>query len=520
MKVPEAPNTGFSERKISASLEAEIEALTRELGQPPDLEIRQFFIGGRAGWTTAAVYMEGLADETKVINNIISPLMLWARPAFIEEVSKRELFGQIPGILSPAQKFVRITSFCSLVQSVLDGDTVLLIDGFDEALGIESKGYPAREVETPEAEVAVRGPREAFNETLRSNIALVRKRLKHPSLRLEQFLIGRKSRTKVAMMYLEHIAPDSIVREVRRRVSEVDIDVLLDAGILEALITDHPYSLFPMIRTTERPDAVVASLNSGRIAVAVDNSPFMLTMPTEFFDAFGVAEDYYSKFYIGSALRLMRFSAFVISVFFTPFYVALVTFHQELLPLSLLLNVTATQRGVPFPVALTAVAVEIVLEILREAGLRLPRAVGQAVSIVGAIVLGQAAVQAGFAPPGVVIVTATATIASFAVPGFEPTVGVRLLRFPLLILASVFGLFGVALGAVALVVHLSSLKSLGVPFFSFYSPGRVSELGDKVVIVPARESRPVRPGAETDRVRRSRPPKPEDPDSKEAEANW
>jgi len=487
-------------RPLPAKLADSLQQIRQEFHDASDLVVKQFCIGGTAARKAAVLYLEGMADGKAVKEAVIEPLMLWARPQLGGGALRGNLPEQIRQRLSPAQNMINLHSMQDVAEQLLEGNSVLLVDGFSVALGTENRGFPKRAVEAPETEVVVRGPREGFTEVVRDSVALVRRRLKTPGLVVEQMKVGRRSVTDVRLLYLAGVARPELVREVRQRVQAIDVDMAPESGIIEQLISDYPLWLFPLIQSTERPDTVAASLAEGRVALLVDHSPFALIMPNTLFQFFSTAEDYYQQYLVSLMLRLIRLGAFAISTFITAIYIASSSFHQELIPLPLLLNIAASEAGVPFPLPITAVAIELLLEVLREAGIRLPRQVGQAVSIVGAIVLGQAAVQAGFASAGLVIVAALGTIASFAIPNFEAAVAVRLLRFPFILLASVLGFYGLFLGAVILLFYLSSLQCFGVPFLS---SGRALMLSS---YDPWTRS-PVRPYAPRERIRQAAPPR-------------
>ncbi len=498
-------------KNLSPHLQKNIEEIQDLFQGAQDLLFKEFYLGGRPSWKVAVIYLESMVDENIVHQYITEPLMIWSRPAFAEELMDEDVIKEAASKLIPAQDMQEITTLNDIVINLLEGNTVFLIDGSRSALAVEAKGWPSRGVQEPMVEVTLRGPRHSFTETLMDNVALIRRHLKNAGLVNEHMSIGRKSKTDIRVMYLRDIAQPEIVNEVKRRLESIDTDLITDSGVIQNLITDHPYSLFPTIRSTERPDTAASELNEGRVVVLVDNTPFALVMPITFYTIFTSPDDHYGNFHVASTLRGVRFSGFVISTFFTPFYVALSSFHQELIPLPLLLNIAATQQGVPFPIGLSAFLAELVLEILREAGVRLPQQFGPAVSIVGALVLGQAAIQAGFISPGVVIVVTTAAIASFATPRTEAAISFRLLRFPFLFLAMALGFYGIAFGVVIMIYHLASLKSFGIPYYDMYTPGRVSTLGEGIIFLPEQVRRPVRPGGFPDRIKRGAPPDPRDP---------
>ncbi|MFO8060772.1 MAG: spore germination protein [Bacillota bacterium] len=496
-----------NETPLSANLSVNLKALRGTFSEASDFVVKEFHLGGQPSQRMAIVYIDNMTDGDMIRNTVLTPLMILARPVFTGKRPEKNLYNDIRSALMPAQEMSNLATVEEVIRSILDGDAALLANGLRSGIRVETRGFETRNIEEPTSEVAIRGTREGMQETAAENVVLIRRRLKCSSLAVERFTVGRRSRTDVRILYVRDVAPAAVVDEIRRRLESIDVDVVHASRTIQEFIADSPFSIFPTVKATERPDTAVACLVEGRVVLLVDNDPFVLIMPMEFWAFFSSAQDYNFHFYIPSVLRVLSFGAFLLASLLTPIYVALITFHQELIPLTLLLNIAATEAGVPLPAAVNAFGVEVVLEVLREAGARLPRAIGQAVSIVGAIVLGQAAVQAGFVSPGLVIVAATAAIFSFAVPQYEVTTAWRLMRFPLLALASTLGFYGVAWGVVIIVFHLASLKSFGVPYLALYSPGRVSELGDQIIMLPHPLRRPVRPVATGDRVRRGEAPR-------------
>ncbi|MEW6081145.1 MAG: spore germination protein [Bacillota bacterium] len=508
-----APRNQIGQRPstpLSKHIGDEINAITGLFGHPSDLIVRQFLVGGRPNWKIAVVLLQGIVDEVAVNDTILKPLVLWARPTLID-MQKRDIMHQMKTRIITAQDVIEVRTREEAISHILAGQSVILVEGQEVALVVRTKSVPSRGIEQATSEQTVRGPRVGFTELIRDNLALLRLHMKTPDLAVEDLRVGRKSQTDVRLIYLRSIVHPEIIQEVRRRVKSIDTDVVLDSGMIQNLVRDHPYSIFSTIRATERPDSTIADINEGRVALLVDGSPFALTMPNHFYSFFASPEDHYVGFPVTSTLRIFRVLGFFLSVMITPLYIAATSFHQELIPLPLLLNIAATHAAVPFPVVVDALIAEVIVEILREAGVRLPQQFGPAVSIVGALVLGQAAVQAAFIAPGLVIVITAATIASFSVPRAEAAISFRLLRFPLLLVASILGLYGIALGLLVVLYHVSSMKSLGMPFMALYTPGRVSEIGENLVIVPAQVARPVRPSAHRDRLRRGTPPEIREP---------
>ncbi len=296
--------------------------------------------------------------------------------------------------------------------------------------------------------------------------------------------IGELSQTDVAIAYIEGLATEALLDEVRTRLSRIQIDGILESAYIEEFIEDAPYSPFPQIQNTERPDIVIANLLEGKVAILVDNTPFALIVPMTFWNGLQAVEDYYERFIYTSFIRFIRYILFNITMYLPSIYVALITYHPKLIPTTLLISIAAARDSVPFPTIIEALLMELVFEGLREAGIRLPKAVGSAVSIVGALVVGQAAVQAGIVSSPMVIIVATTGIASFSIPRYNLGTALRLVRFPMLILAGMFGLYGIVIGFIVLTIHLVNLRSFGVPYFNPVAPQIPEDLKDVLLRSP------------------------------------
>jgi spore germination protein KA len=319
---------------------------------------------------------------------------------------------------------------------------------------------------------------------LDTNLSLLRYRLPTPDFRVKTLRLGRVTKSKVAVCYLDGIVNPQLVEEVLHRLSIVDIDGVLDAGYLEQFIEDNHYSPFPQIQNTERPDKAVANMLEGRVIIMVDGSPFALMMPIVFSQLYQTVEDYSERFLLSSFIRLARLVALVFSLIFPSLYVALISFNPELIPTAFAVAVSGARSGVPFPAVIEVLVMEVSMEVLREATLRLPQQVGGALSIVGVLVIGQAAVSAGFVSPITVVIIALTTIGSFATPAFNVALALRMLRFPLILLAGIFGLYGVMIGLIVIANHMLSLKSFGVPYMSPIVPGNAQGMKDTLTRFP------------------------------------
>lgn len=469
--------------QISSSLNENLQKVKEVIGSNADLIIRKIVLGRKEGKSAAIIYLDNLIDSHHMDSNIIGPLVLDAYTSGLNYGS--EIIGQLKaGNLISRGQIKTGKNLNDLLDGVLKGEVVLLIDGVCEAYVISAKGYEYRSVAEPDVEPVIRGPREAFVEVLSINIGLIRKRIHSPNLVIESMEIGTISKTKICMAYIRDLCPMELSDEVRSRLKRINIDGILESGYIEEFIQDHPYSIFPQIRNTERPDIVAASLMEGRAAIITDNSPVSLIVPGEFFSLLQAAEDYYNRYIFSSFIRIIRYFALVLAILLPAFYIAVTNYHQEMIPTGLLISIISARAKVPFPALIEALVMEIVFDILREAGVRLPRPMGQAVSIVGALVIGQAAVQANIVSPLMVIIVALTGIATFCLPQFNFSLPVRIIRFFLMILASVFGMFGVMIGVLFTMLHLFSMESFGKPYMAPLSPLRTGDLKDMVVRFP------------------------------------
>lgn len=481
---------------LSRDLAENLRALKRVFGNSGDVVVRAFTIEG-LHLSAALVYLDGLVENPGVNDFILKPLM--ERGEQLAKVVKAKPMGPLPGeegsaahpLLRHLQeclvintKITERTVFTHLVDDILDGSTALLIEGVPAALTIPQRGYEERGVEEPPTEALVRGPRDGFVESVRINMALVRRKLRDPNLRLEMMRVGRRTNTDVAICYIRDVTNPKLVDEIRRRIQGIDIDGVLETGYIEQIIEDNHFSPFPQIQNTERADRAVANLLEGRVVVLVDGTPFCLILPSVFNQFYQAPEDYYERFLIATLIRLIRVIALIVSLTFTALYVALISYHPEMLPTKFAVAVAGGRAGVPFPSVAEAFFMELSMEILREAGLRLPRPIGQTISIVGALVIGEAAVRAGIVSPLMVIVVALTSIGSFAVPSYSAAIALRIVKFPIIIAAGTFGLYGLMLAMIGLVVHLSSLKSVGVPYLTPFTALKMSDAKDTLLRMP------------------------------------
>lgn len=468
------------ELRASGDLERDINFFQEALHHSSDLNIRRFRAGVPPFPDAALLSLQGLVDNQLEAEAVLKPLM---QPREIPEAVKDRGVPEIAETtLIASDTFERSSFLRALLAGLLSGHCVVLFEGATEGLIIGVRGWEHRSVDEPPSESMARGPREGFVETLQTNTALLRRRIRNDGLTFKRILIGRRSQTPVVVAYIRDIADPGIVTELVRRLEAVDIDGVLDSGQLSEFITDAPRSPVTTVGSTERPDVIASRLLEGRAAVLVDGSPFVLTVPSLLIEGFQSPQDYYLNPYFQSMMRLTRYVAFAFSVLSLPFYVAVTTYAQELIPTPLLLSIAASKEGTPFPVAVEGTIMLLFFEILREASLRMPRALGEVVAIVGALVIGQSAVSAGIVGAPVVIVTALTAISSFVVPAHTDVGAV--VRLFLLILGSTLGLYGLVMGSMVALGHVASLNSFGVPVLSPFAPVAVSDMKDAVVRFP------------------------------------
>lgn len=481
--------------RLGSNLAENMLVLKRLFGSSRDIVYRDFALAV-LDVRAAVVYVDGLVESALVTQFVLRPLVgedlpgqsrerlaeAWARTKGTDRT--QAVLLAIRDILPIHTAVQPLWALPDVASAVTAGEAVLLIDGIEGALRIPARGFEERGVEEPDTETVIRGPRDGFTESLATNLALIRRKLRDTALRVETTQVGHRSHTDVAVLYIADVANPHLVREVKARLGRIQTDAVLESGNVEQFIQDNYYSPFPQVQSTERPDRVAANLLEGRIAILVDGTPFALIVPSVFSQFYQVPEDYYERFLIASLVRAIRIGALFFSLTFASLYVALISYHPEMLPTRFAVAVAGGRATVPFPAVVEAIIMEVSMEFLREASLRLPRAIGPTVSIVGALIIGEAAVRAGIVSPLMVVIVAMTTIASFAVPSYSAAIALRILKFPIIIAAGVLGLYGVMIAMILVVVHLASLKSFGVPYLAPVAPSKLPDLKDTLVRLP------------------------------------
>lgn len=469
---------------LSTSLPKNIKTIKNSIGNSNDIIIREFLIGKPIEVPIAIIYTDGLADNTSITDFILESII--SDFEVTSDTTSQEIVDRLKTYCLTVGSIKNVSDFPSLFNAILSGETVLLLEGHAIGISTSTKSSKDRSITEPVTEAVIRGPRESFTETLRTNTALIRRKIKSPNLWIKTRVIGEVTQTEIAIMYINGIANEKIVKEVLKRLDRIDIDGILESGYIEQLIQDSKFTIFPTVYNSERPDVIAGELLEGKIAILVDGTPFVLIVPALFTSFLQSAEDYYQSVFVSSFIRLIRFLGISLALVAPSLYISLTTFHQEMIPTRLLISIYAQREGVPFPAFVEALIMEIAFEVLREAGLRMPRMIGSAISIVGTLIIGQAAVEAGIVSAAMVIIVALTAICSFLFPAYGLSNSIRILRFPLMVLAAMFGLFGVFVGIMLLIIHLCSLRSFGVPYMSPFAPLIPKDQKDALIIFPRR----------------------------------
>jgi spore germination protein len=461
-----------------------IENIQRLLGHPGDLIARVFTIGS-TGHSCAVICIDGMVDK-----DIINQLILKSLQVETQEISfqlpefSQDIISKVENEILPVEEVSRANTLDQVLLSVLSGEAAIFVDGSPQALIVDSRGWASRGVEEPQTEALIRGPRDGFTENIRTNTAQIRRKIRDPNLRFDEMQIGRRAKRDVVIAYIAGIAHPELVAEAKRRLNTIDIDDAEGSGFIEQWISDSFLSPFPQIASTERPDKVSAALLQGKIAIVVDGTPFTLVLPITIASVFQSPEDYYSPWLIGTLTRMLRGLCCLIAIFLPALYIALVEYHHGMIPTLLVFSIAGAREGVPFPAVIEALMMEVTLEILREAGIRLPKPIGQTIGIVGGLVIGEAAVAAGIVSPVMVIVVSVTAVASFALPSYAFAITFRIMRFGIMLAAAFFGLYGIILAYIMINIHIVNLKSFGLPYSTPFAPAFPSDWKDLILRAP------------------------------------
>lgn len=471
---------------FTADLPINLELVKQEIGQNWDVHYREFNIG-RTGIGACLIFVIGLSDIELINKQIISSLMVEFSSELKHELSLvkgNQLNKFLKNQVIPISEIEEIGSIKVATAKILTGSAALLIDGSSEVLVLGTTKLKTRAIEEPVSEALVRGPRVGFTESLRDNTSILRGNGEIENLTFVNFRVGRTLKKDLVVAYIKGIVDPDLVQEVEMRIKKIDLDHIPESGYVEQLIEDNYRSPFPQVQSTERPDRVMAALMEGRVSILLDGTPFALIVPVTFSMMLQSPEDYYERWIPGTLLRLLRYLASLLSLFTPALYIAFISFHPGMIPTKLAISIIGSRTGVPFPALIEALFMEISIEILREAGLRLPKPIGPAMGIVGGLIIGEAAVQAGIVSNILVIIVSLTAISSFAIPQYTGGIPLRILRFVAMLFSAVLGLYGVILFFIFLTAHLVKLKSFGTPYVSPAAPYRLSDWKDFIFRMP------------------------------------
>ena len=461
---------------LSGNLEEDLLLFRNIFKKDSVLRIKRLKVRNERSFEAVLIFMDGMVNSEQLNVSVVKPLL--AR----DEKSNLPLSSYISQQILYACDVKEKEKLSDLLDGLLYGETVVLLSGSAKALLIDCKGWDTRGISEPEDEKILQGPREGFLEAALLNLAMLRRKLQTPDFAAELLRVGRRSNTRVYVCYLDSLADKETVKEIKKRIKSINIDGILDSNYITEQIKDNKYSLFKTSGSTERPDIVAARLLEGRIAVMVDGSPVVVTLPYLFSENFQSDEDYYINFYVSSIGRFLRYLCFFLSITLPSVFIAVSSFHKELLPTSLAIAVAELRSGVPFSPLTECLILILVFEILKETGIRIPQSLGHALSIVGGLVVGQAAVEAKIISTPMLIIIALSGIAGLMIPRLRGAV--VYLRVGFVILAAFFGIYGVILGLGVTVMHIITLRSFGVDYTVSLRRANLQSLKDTVVRSP------------------------------------
>lgn len=465
-------NTDYSHILIDVDLDKNEKLLRTIFTNADDIIYRRFDGGKNKDIKMLLLYVDGMTSKDAVSEYAVQGLLF---EMDLDEFKKTdynnqsELQDRILRTSISITEVQVVQTIGECIDKILSGETVILFDTCNKGIMLSSRGWPMRGVQEPSAETLIRGARDGFNETMKVNITLIRRRIRDPKLKVEYMQVGNRTKTDISVIYIDDLVNKTVLDTVKKRIKNIDIEGVLESSYIEEMIEDHIYSPFPQIENTERPDAAASALLEGRVVIAVDNTPSVLIAPAILVSFMQSSEDYYERWLPSCMTRFIRYLALPIVMLLPAIYVAVTQFHPNMLPTQLALYVAASRANVPFPPYFEALLMELVIELVREASIRITSPVGSTIGLVGGLVIGQSSVEAGLITPLAVIVVAMTAIASFTIPSYNFSASLRLIRFAFIVFAAFFGLFGISIGLGVLIIHLSTLKSCGVPYLTPFS---------------------------------------------------
>lgn len=455
------------------TLKADLEAM---FSNSADLSVREIILQSDSFTSAAVITMEGMVDKEGLAQAAVNPLMAFR----FGDSAPTEIFDTILYTVLTSSDVTEFEGLEQLITFITSGFAVIAVDGAEGFIAVGAQGFAFRGVSEPESEVVQRGSREGFTEPLRVNMSLIRRRIKSPDLVFEQMTAGRKSRTELMLCYLQNAVSPKLLQQLRQRLSSCDLETVLASGYLSEYLEDrHTSRLFSGVGISERPDTVCGKLTEGRVAIIVDGTPAVMLVPHLFVEEFQGVDDYSNRTYYAAFIRVLKYLSFLMSVFLPAIYTAFAQFHPEYFPTWILIKTSKSLSETPLPVTLEVLLITFVYEIMKEAGLRIPKSLGHAVSIVGALVIGESAVTAGIISSSTLMVVATAAICSYVTSPLYPPV--TMLRFIFVIVGGLLGLWGIVLSTALVLISMCSKTSLGVPYLSSLSPFSINTMRDVFV---------------------------------------
>jgi spore germination protein len=474
-KKNETMNKGTTDKTpVSMDLQENIKKYKQIFSDCADIKMREMKLGKNQDIGCFVAYIEVTGGDAVFEKSMIGRLLNDLCSSGKDEVHKKLEENGLG--LSDATPFAYMEE---AADGMLTGDMILFVDGFDRAIKIPDKGYPRIGIAETTSEKVIRGSNEGFSDSVKANTALIRKRIRSPKVKVKEVKAGVRSKTNIDLVYIDDLVRPNLLAEILKRLDEFEIDGILDSGVIEQLSEKTWYSPFPQFQPTQRPDRAAMSILEGRIVLLCDNSPVALILPTDYNSFIQTSDDYYSRWEIASFARILRYVASFLAMTLPGLYLVVCNFHTQILPTTLLLSFAAARQGVPFPGVVEVLLMELSFELLREAGVRLPGAMGNTIGIVGGLIIGQAAVQAKLVSPIVVIVVAFTALCSFAIPNEEFATAFRLLKFVFIGMSAWLGFFGFLLCVLALLIHLSRLESFGIPYLMPFVGADLSQYEDE-----------------------------------------
>lgn len=459
------------------NIQSNIDKIKNLTGNMEQLITRELIVGKKSFIDAAIVYIDGLADKDIIDRDILNPLMLHIDDDFFNIKNIDDYI--LRKYITVSNSFLE-TEIKKAVENLKRGRTILLLQASDNFIVIDTAGGVYRSIQEPINDFSIIGPREGFVENLHTNISILKRKIKDKNLKTEKFILGRRSQTDLVLMYIDDVVDKEYLNLLIEKIDSIDVDYITESSTIEQLIEEHTFSIFPQVIGAERPDIVEAKLMEGRIALLLDGTPNVTTYPTIFIEFFQTKEDYYQRTTLAFFTRIIRLIAVFIVITIPSIYITLIKYNPEMIPIEFVKSLVQSRKGIALTPFISLVVIQITIELLREGGLRLPGKIGQTLSVVGGIIIGDAALQAKIISPSTLLVAGVVTVASFAISNYQMSISIRMIAYPMLILSNWLGVLGIAIGWFFILSYLCSLENLGVPYFSFNK----NDLKDVLIRLP------------------------------------